>query len=253
MATSNNKTVKKYEFLCFSCLTISTNVCFKHPHGCKYCTYCTEDGCDFNTCPERKYDEDLISKFEKAREQDKSFPCEQDVALAYESIDRMNKRLGILSAVKGLNGLKFLNKAKEILSDSHENPNPVRIKNNEIVSYENNFSLCLDCTDFISCHKYHKCSKHSHLINKCLSCRAEGHIYQNCREWIHAKEIIASCDSYEPDHVDWAKYLIIDTLTRTYIIHSLKTKSQEERRRTNIQIRDDAVYDANTDFDNGRY
>lgn len=255
----NSQNQKEYEILCIPCLEVYLGGCSDHPQGCKRCTYCTEDGCDFNTCPEREDDECLISEFEKAREQDKSFPCEQDVALAYERMDQMHQRLRILSGVKGLKGLEFLKKAKEILSDPQENPNPVRVKNDEIVSDdknvsdEKNVSLCLDCTDFISCNKYYKCSEHSHLLNRCLSCRDEGHIYQNCDQWLHAKEIIASHGFYEPADIVWAECLIIHTLTRTYIIHSLKTKSQEDRRRTNFDIRNDAVRDAETDFNQGRY
>lgn len=249
---------KIYEILCIPCLQICPGGCSEHLNGCKRCTYCTEEGCDFNTCPDREDDERLIFEFEEARKIDKSFPCEQIVALAYERMDQMHQRLRILTAVKGLKGLQFLEKAKEILSNPEENPNPVRLDrvgqdSKEVKKYERDVTLCLDCNDFISCDTYYKCSKHSHLINRCLACRCEGHIYQNCYEWLDAKYVIQSTDNFEENSINASKNLIIDTLVRANIIFFLKTKSQEERWRTNVEIRDDAVYYANLDFNNGSY
>ena len=249
-----NKKAKEYEILCIPCLQIYNGGCSEHPYGCKHCTYCTEEGCDFNICPDRKDDEDLIFEFEEARKKDKSFPCEQIVALAYERINNMHQRLRILSEVSGLKGLQFLKKAKEILS----NPDPIRcypIDNldTDSTKTEKDVSLCLDCIDFISCNNYYKCSEHSHMKNRCLTCRQEGHIYQTCSEWLRAKDTVSLFNSNDKDDIQAAEYIIIDTLTRSYIIHSLKTKSSKDDHRTNLTIRDDAVYDANTAFKNGRY
>jgi len=251
------KVAKVYEILCLPCLKIYGGGCTDHTQCDKYCNYCTQSGCDFKICPERIDDEELIFEFEESRKTDPEFPCPQSVALAYESMNDMYKRGRILSEVKGLKGLQFLEKVKDILEDpdrpSYSVPTVRRPKTEERSS---DISICLDCPDYISRNGNYWCNVHKDMKNKCLTCRNHGHIYYDCAMWISARDTLFSAYDKENMQND-AKKIVINTLTRLHIVQTLKMKGCQHSKNnvscSNTQIIEKSVDNALSDFETGLY
>jgi hypothetical protein len=264
MSKSTFKKVDKvYEILCLPCLKIYGGGCSEHPQCDKYCNYCTESGCDFNICSERLEDEELIFQFEESRKTDPEFPCPQVVALAYEKINDMYQRGRILSEVKGLKGLQFLEKVKNVLEnpirESYSVPTIAHSNTASSTNYskknehKSDISICLDCPGYVSRKGNYWCDIHKEMKNRCLTCRNHGHIYYDCAMWISARDTLSSSNEDKED----AKKIIIHSLTRLYIVQTLKMKGCQHAKNdmsySNMKIIENAIDNAFLTFESGRY
>ena len=256
------KNDKVYQIFCLPCLKIYDGGCIDHPQCDKYCNYCGERGCDFNICAERLEDEEQIFQFEESRKTDPEFPCPQVVALAYEKMDDMHQRCNILHEVKGLKGLQFLEKVKDILanptypsyyvSTAVRRPDIIPTADESKINECKDISICLDCPNYVSRNGHQWCDIHKDMKNKCLTCRNSGHPYYDCALWISAKDTLFSSDPK-----DDAKKTIVNTLTRLYIVQTLKMKGthrcENDESCSNMQIIKNSKDYAESDFETGHY
>ena len=241
-------------YFCSPCLQINKGECAEHPRGYKYCNYCTEPGCDSNTCPLRMEDEDLISEYYENTQKFCIEGVPQEIALAFERADDFYRRYLISKETFGLKGLAFLEKVQSILDSPLPDPLPLK----PMYRPKAQISICLDCQDFRSSNGCYQCELHRNFKNVCLTCRNDGHPYQDCVKWKLAKNIFTSSKKHSDEVEEPARNTIVDTLIRLHIVKSLQMKGRNEGdeyelSRSNEQIIDDSIRDAFFDFQNNNF